>query len=366
MAIEGVDFSWARPSIQTLKANGKHFVCRYIGNFGGKSATKSELANYRRNGIDVVLNYEADGRELLNGYNFGVALGKKVNGYTSALGFPGAVVYFSVDFEAASWQYATIAATLDGIASVIGRGRVGVYGGYYLIKYLADHGRATFFWQTYAWSYGHLDPRAHLYQWWNNRKINGSAVDFTRALKTNYGQVGYVVAPAGEQTPTPHPAQPVGKVTVNRSVAAIQRLVGLTGAGIDGIYGPKTTAAVKVWQEGHGLTADGIWGPKSDAKGFPPKPTVKPVVAPVFPLKKGQYFGPRFPLSNRNSISGYFTHRADLKRWQAQAARKGYYKGKVDGLYGAHTAAAAIALQKRKGLKQDRLIGINTWKAVWA
>lgn len=362
MAIEGVDFSWARPSIRTLKNNGKKFVCRYIGNFGGKSASKTELANYRANGINIVLNYEGGGRELLNGYNYGITLGKTADASVRALGFPGAVIYFSVDFDAQPWQQAAINATLDGIASVIGRNRVGIYGGYYLIKRVADAGKASFFWQTLAWSWGHVDPRVHLYQWSVNRKLDGSDVDFTRALKTYYGQVGGAPSPAGQPTVTPKPE--IGRVTVNRSIEAIQRLV---GADPDGIYGADTTAKVKIYQSQHGLTADGIWGPRTDATAFPPKkPTPAPIRIPAFPLKHGQYFGRRFPLWNRNSISGYYSHNADLKRWQAQAKKRGYYKGAIDGKYGSKTASAALAIQKAHKLHEDKLIGPNTWRAAWS
>lgn len=65
----------------------------------------------------------------------------------------------------------------------------------------------------------------------------------------------------------------VGRVTVNRDVRQIQRLVGATP---DNEYGPDTTAKVKVWQSKNGLTPDGWWGPASDAKAFGKKPTPKP------------------------------------------------------------------------------------------
>jgi peptidoglycan hydrolase-like protein with peptidoglycan-binding domain len=42
------------------------------------------------------------------------------------------------------------------------------------------------------------------------------------------------------------------------SVAAIQRALGLPG---DGVYGPRTRAAVKRFQRRHGLTVDGVAGP---------------------------------------------------------------------------------------------------------
>ena len=46
------------------------------------------------------------------------------------------------------------------------------------------------------------------------------------------------------------------------AVASAQRALGITA---DGIYGPKTRAAVKAFQERHGLVADGIVGPQTRA-----------------------------------------------------------------------------------------------------
>lgn len=52
----------------------------------------------------------------------------------------------------------------------------------------------------------------------------------------------------------------------NDAVKAAQTILGGNGfdvGTIDGIFGPKLVAAVKVLQEKHGLTADGIIGPKT-------------------------------------------------------------------------------------------------------
>ena len=46
------------------------------------------------------------------------------------------------------------------------------------------------------------------------------------------------------------------------AVASVQRALGITA---DGIFGPKTRAAVKAFQKRHGLVADGIVGPKTRA-----------------------------------------------------------------------------------------------------
>ncbi|MBE5744942.1 MAG: spore cortex-lytic enzyme [Clostridiales bacterium] len=46
-----------------------------------------------------------------------------------------------------------------------------------------------------------------------------------------------------------------------------------------------------------------------------------------------------------------------LKSW-------GYYKGSVDGVFGAGTKAAVIAFQKKNGLKADGIVGKATYKAL--
>lgn len=78
---------------------------------------------------------------------------------------------------------------------------------------------------------------------------------------------------------------------------------------------------------------------------------------PTFPLPAGWYFGPKE--GSRESVSGYYSHRADLARWQRRAGVL------ADGLYGPITRSAAIALQRRRGLVVDGLIGIKTWRAAW-
>ena len=85
-----------------------------------------------------------------------------------------------------------------------------------------------------------------------------------------------------------------------------------------------------------------------------------PAGTPPFPLPAGWYFGPRS--GPRESVSGYYSHRADLARWQTQVKL-----GLVgDGLYGPLTAAAARHVQTAHGLAADSLIGPLTWNAAWS
>ncbi|WP_205353112.1 peptidoglycan-binding domain-containing protein [Janibacter anophelis] len=98
-------------------------------------------------------------------------------------------------------------------------------------------------------------------------------------------------------------------------------------------------------------------GPKPSSE---PKPAASK--APKFPLPRGHYFGPKS--GPASSVSGYYSHRADLKRWQQQMRERGW-SITADGLYGPATAKVARAFQREKGLAVDGLIGAATWAAAW-
>lgn len=72
------------------------------------------------------------------------------------------------------------------------------------------------------------------------------------------------------------PAPSALHITVNRSISEVQRVVGAT---MDGLWGPQTEAAVRVFQSAHGLTVDGVWGPKTDAAAFPPAPPAHAILS---------------------------------------------------------------------------------------
>jgi hypothetical protein len=84
--------------------------------------------------------------------------------------------------------------------------------------------------------------------------------------------------------------------------------------------------------------------------------------APAFPLPSGSYFGPKD--GPAESVSGYYSHRDDLRTWQSRMAARGW-KIDADGLYGDQTASITRQFQAEKGLFVDGLIGPQTWAAAW-
>ena len=200
----GVDYSFARPSPATLRGQGYTFAARYLSYSSGKNLSKSEADDLIAHGLDVVSNWEESATAALDGYSQGASDAKAAEAQALADGAPSTrPIYFSVDFDATPGQQAAINDYFDGVASVIGRNRTGAYGGYYVIERLFDAGKITWGWQTYAWSGGQWDSRAHLRQIENG--IDDDCCDKDEAVAADFGQWPYST---GETGPTP-PKPPV-------------------------------------------------------------------------------------------------------------------------------------------------------------
>jgi len=109
-------------------------------------------------------------------------------------------------------------------------------------------------------------------------------------------------------------------------VASVQRQLGVAA---DGIFGPKTRAAVRSFQRRHGLLVDAIVGPQT-----------------------------RAALARARS-GGMKMFRAP---WVAPVQRA--LGIAADGVFGPQTRAAVIAFQERKGLIVDGIVGPQTLRAL--
>ena len=109
------------------------------------------------------------------------------------------------------------------------------------------------------------------------------------------------------------------------AVAKLQRKLGVAA---DGIFGPRTRAAVRAFQQRHGLLVDGIVGPQTRAALHRTTPAERIVRA----------------------------------WWVAPVQRA--LGVPVDGLYGPVSRAAVRAFQKRKGLLVDGIVGPQTLGAL--
>jgi len=203
MAVFGVDYSWGRPGVAALKRAGVKFVCRYLSHdTTGKNLTRAEAEELSDAGIWLVVVWQTTKNRPLDGRAAGEADARDAAAQAKSRGMPDdRPIYFAADWDASAAQQSAINAYLDGAASVIGRDRVGLYGGYGPVKRAFDAGKITYGWQTYAWSGGRWDSRAQIQQYLNEQTINGAAVDYNRAVADDYGQWRVGVSPEGDDMP---------------------------------------------------------------------------------------------------------------------------------------------------------------------
>lgn len=188
MAIEGVDYAWARPSPAGLYAAGKRFAARYLyGSTAGKALTKSELDALHAAGLDVVLIWEQQAAEAKGGYAAGQDRARRAADCVRSLGAPAdTAVYFCVDYD--ETQLSRARDYFRGVTSVWPHGRTGIYAGQRVIQAAKDQGWCRWLWQTYAWSGGVWVPGAHLQQYRNGVTVAGGDVDLCRAMTAQFGQ----------------------------------------------------------------------------------------------------------------------------------------------------------------------------------
>lgn len=192
MPIEGVDYSLARPDPACLFAAGKRFACRYVSNPGGinKDMSPDETRALTAAGVAICTNWEAWETRTLGGRLAGQIDAAEGLRLAQLSGMPdNRPIYFSVDFDASAAQLAgPIADYFRGCIDILSLSRVGAYGGIRTIKFLFDNGLITWGWQTYAWSSGQWDARAHVQQYKNATTVCGASVDLDRAMVDDYGQ----------------------------------------------------------------------------------------------------------------------------------------------------------------------------------
>jgi Transglycosylase SLT domain/Putative peptidoglycan binding domain len=119
------------------------------------------------------------------------------------------------------------------------------------------------------------------------------------------------------------------------------RAHGLYHGAIDGIRGPQTNRAIRVFQRQHRLAVDGVVGPRTRAK-------LGKLGRPLF--------GKRMI---RRGMVGF-----DVSVLQFMLARRGVQVGGVDGIFGRSTLTAVQRFQSRRGLVADGLVGPQTRKAL--
>lgn len=161
----GVDYSFARPSPQAIKAAGYDYVLRYLAASAParpKVLTVAERDALWAAGLGIGLVWEEGAQRAKAGRAAGVSDAFAVAALGRTLGLPeDVVVFFAVDYDAA---FDDVRAYFEGVRSV--RTASGCYGGAKVIDPLAAAGLIVTGWQAGAssWSNGQLSPHASIVQ----------------------------------------------------------------------------------------------------------------------------------------------------------------------------------------------------------
>lgn len=189
---QGCDYAFSHPNPAGLAAAGLEFAMRYVGpGTDDKHLHVDERDQIWAAGLSICLLGEGTANGALGGFPVGVAHAQSSLAGARTVGAPDTVpIYFAVDFDVTEAQWPTCAAYLNGAATVLGAGRVGVYGGIRAMQWALRDRVARWFFQTYAWSYGRWFTGNHVEQYQNDVNLAGGVVDLCRARQNNFGQWG--------------------------------------------------------------------------------------------------------------------------------------------------------------------------------
>lgn len=175
-----------------LRQAGIGIVIRYVGSAAWKCLDKAEADQLRKAGIDIACVYETSAGWMLGGWEAGriAAMAAKA-AITDCGGPPAPFVYFACDVD--TQEHSKVESCLAGAASVLGKDKVGIYGGYDIVDHALKGKFAAKGWQTEAWSQGRKLSTAVLYQHvaklWGN--LGGLDYDSNEMLADDIGQWGY-------------------------------------------------------------------------------------------------------------------------------------------------------------------------------
>ncbi len=139
--------------------------------------------------------------------------------------------------------------------------------------------------------------------------------------------------------------------------------LGYYSGEVTSIYDNATKKAVAAFQKKNGLTADGVAGKDTQdliysagalavGETAAPTATPTPTPVPVFTIPSG-----KVQLHSEGS---------DAKLVQQRLKDLGYYRGRVDGIFGSASVAALKKFQENNGLQADGVAGESTYRLLFS
>ncbi len=209
---------------------------------------------------------------------------------------------------------------------------------------------------------------------WGSQNLAVQGYDSDDILETYYGDVEIVPDAPIRGITSSYPGVPLRRGSTGPNVVVVQTELNRIGQNypaipkipnVDGIFGPRTEAAVREFQEIFDLEADGIVGPGTWYA------LVRLYIA-VTRLAELRSQGQRFyainweyPDTLRQGDTG-----AKVEHLQYMLSVLSEYipsvpPVQVDGIFGPATQSAVVAVQRRFGLTPDGIVGRQTWDELY-
>ena len=210
---------------------------------------------------------------------------------------------------------------------------------------------------------------------WGSQNLAQQGLNSVQILRNYYGNNIEIVndAPLRGYTPS-YPGAPLQRGSRGPNVVRIQVILNRIGqnypaipriTSVDGIFGPETENAVRVFQRIFGLTADGIVGKATWYR------LVRLYVG-VNSLAELESEGQRFYAVNWQ-VPGNLSSGASgqsVRQLQFMLRAVSEYVNRIppvteDGIFGPQTRNAVFAFQRFAGLTPDGIVGPATWSALY-
>ena len=209
---------------------------------------------------------------------------------------------------------------------------------------------------------------------WGSQNLAQQGYDYRQILENYYGDVQIVTnAPIQGNTPS-YPGTPLRRGTTGPSVVTVQVSLNRIAQNypaipkipvVDGIFGSRTEAAVRKFQEVFNLTPDGIVGPATWYA------LVRIYVA-VTRLAELRSQGQRYYANSWATTDPIEQGDRGIKVEHLQymlSVLSAYIPEippvNIDGVFGPATRAAVIAAQRRFGLPQTGIVDFDTWDEIY-
>jgi len=209
---------------------------------------------------------------------------------------------------------------------------------------------------------------------WGSQNLATQGYNSNQILRSYYGNIETVLNAPIRGITTSYPGTPLRQGSSGPDVVVLQTALNRIGQSypaipkiptVDGIFGRRTEAAVRKFQEVFGLSADGIVG----AATWNAMVRLYTAVTRLAELRSQ---GQQFYAINWNPPNALQVGSTGEKVRQLQymlAILAEYISSiptvAIDGIYGRNTRASVLAVQRRFGLPETGVVDVMTWDFIY-